>query len=87
MKTKAKSYRFDENDLELAISKSGIQKTQKLFDWLLAEYVRDLKPTLLSLPKDYVDLNKAEKNAKEGSDAPDPSNKGAYLKYLREQGK
>lgn len=56
MKTQAKSYRFDENDLALAMAKSNIQKSQKLMDFLLAEYVRDLKPQYLSLPKDFVEF-------------------------------
>lgn len=55
MKTKPISLRFDENDLLLAINKSGIKKTQKLVDFLLGEYVRDLKPQYLSLPKDFID--------------------------------
>jgi len=54
MKTKSISIRFDENDLILAVNKSGIKKTQKLIDFLLGEYVRDLKPQFLSLPKDFI---------------------------------
>jgi hypothetical protein len=61
MKTKAKSYRFDENDLALAMAKSGIQKTQKLMDFLLAEYVRELKPQFQPLPKDYVEVKAIKK--------------------------
>ena len=63
MKTKAKSYRFEETDLALAMLKSGIKKTQKLMDFLLAEYVRDLKPEYLSLPKDFVDMSKTKISA------------------------
>jgi hypothetical protein len=44
MKTKPVSLRFNEDDLTLAINKSGIRTPQKLIDFLLSEYVRNLKP-------------------------------------------
>lgn len=56
MKTKPTSLRFDQNDLLLGVNKSGIKKTQKLMDSLLAEYVRDLKPQFQSLPKDFIEI-------------------------------
>jgi hypothetical protein len=57
MKTTPTSLRFDKNDLLLATNKSGIKKPQKLMDFLLSEYVRDLKPQYLTLPKDYINTS------------------------------
>lgn len=70
MKTKPISFRFDETDLLLATNKSGIKKPQKLFDFLLSEYVRDLKPQFLSLPADYVQYKKVGILKEDGSVAP-----------------
>ena len=50
------SIRFDENDLLLAQNLSGIKKPQKLVDALISEYVKSLKPKLLELPKDYMNV-------------------------------
>src|SRR6185503_5761589 len=58
-KTSPISIRLFENDLILAQNKSGITKPQKLIDFLLSEYVRDLKPQFASLPKDFVDTSKS----------------------------
>lgn len=55
-KTDPTSLRFDKNDLLLAQNKSGIKKPQQLIDFLLSEYVRDLKPQFVSLPKDFVQI-------------------------------
>lgn len=59
MKTRPTSLRFDENDLLLAVNKSGIKKTQKLMDFLLSEYVREFKPQFQKLPKDFMEITGA----------------------------
>lgn len=67
MKTKPISIRFDENDLALAQSLSGIKKPQKLVDLLISEYVRSLKGSPIPLPKDYMaikDIVAIDKNGK-----------------------
>lgn len=42
-KTKNISLRLNEDDLALAIKKSGIEKTQKLIDFILTQYVQSQK--------------------------------------------
>jgi len=63
-------------------------------DFLLSEYVREFKPQFIQLPKDYVEIKGAISAVdKDGNTvikdvaipSPDPSNKGAYLKWLRTQ--
>lgn len=79
MKTKATSFRFDEDDLILAKNKSGIKKTQKLMDFLLSEYVREFKPTFIPLPMDYIAANRISAIKSDGTvikditDAPKPA--------------
>lgn len=86
-----KSIRFDEKKYELVCSEENLETPQQVVDFLVDKYWWEkrigFKPEELPTngrQEAPTEEKKEKKETKTKGEAPDPSNKGAMLKWLRE---
>jgi hypothetical protein len=87
LKTTPTSIRFNVKDLEVAFKMSGKETKQTLVDFLLSNYVGGGNPItsrMVGQKEEKSDKKENEGEKKqEKSQMPDPKDKAAYLKWLR----